>query len=82
MPVTTWAATRVGPELGELPGENDENRSAQRNQRVGPQSRQTLAPLPLEADDAAEQDGHDEIERVLLEGRINDQHEEPSAASG
>ena len=70
MPVTTWAATRVGLCIGELALEHDENRGAERDQCVGPQSREALAPLPLEADGAAKQNGDDQIKGVVPERGI------------
>ena len=51
--------------------EHDENRGAERDQRVGPQSGKALAPLPLEANGAAEQNGDDQVERVVPERGIN-----------
>lgn len=70
MPVTTCAATRVGLCISELALKHNENRGAEGDQCVGPQSCEALAPLPLEADRAAQEDGHDQIERVIAERRI------------
>jgi len=56
--------------IGELALEHDENRGAKRDQRVGPQSGEALAPLPLEANGAAKQDGDDQVERVVRERGI------------
>jgi hypothetical protein len=53
--------------IGELALKHDANRGTERDQRVGPQSREALAPLPLETDGATKHDGDDQIERVVLE---------------
>src|SRR5580704_1533230 len=42
-----------------------ENRGPERDQRIGPQARKTLAPLPLEANRRAEAGGDEEIKSGL-----------------
>jgi hypothetical protein len=46
-------------------GISHENRGPERDQRIGPQARETLAPLPLEADRCAEAGGDEEIQSGL-----------------
>lgn len=82
MPVTTCAATRVGLCIGELTFKDDKNRGAKRNQRIGPQSRQTLPPLAFEADDATQQEGHQQIDRVFLKCGIEHRHSETFCGLG
>jgi hypothetical protein len=46
-------------------GISHENRGPERDQRIGPQARETLAPLPLKADHCAEAGGDEEIQSGL-----------------
>ena len=68
MPDTTWAAIRVAPSASETARAiGDEDRRPERDQRIGPQAREMLAPLPFETDRRAEAGGDEEIEAGLGE---------------
>jgi len=61
--------------------ENDEGRGAERHQGIGPQARQAVAPLPLEADDGAQAERDGEIERRLFGGHRHHSLAEPAHPS-
>ena len=66
IPETTWAAIRVSPRaIRHDMGIGHENRGPERDQRIGSQARETLAPLPLEANRRAEAGGDEEIQSGL-----------------
>jgi hypothetical protein len=52
---------------GDESGEDNEGRRAESHQRIGTQARQTIAPLPFEADDCAEAQGNREIDGSLFD---------------
>ena len=60
--------------VGELALEDDEDRGAERNQRIRAQPGEPLAPLTFEADNPPEDESGDKIERVSLECGIIGQH--------
>jgi hypothetical protein len=66
IPETTWGGnTRVANAIRRDMGISHENRGPERDQRIGPQARETLAPLPLKADHCAEAGGDEEIQSGL-----------------
>lgn len=77
MPVTTCAATRVGLVSVNWLSNTTKIAAPSETSVVGPQSREALAPLPLEADGAAKQDGDDQIERVVPERGIEQEWHRP-----
>src|SRR5262249_19291589 len=62
--------------VAELACEDNKNCRAKPDQRVRPQPSETLAPLAFEANDAAEHNGHDQIECIVLKGWIKRRHHE------
>ena len=59
--------TRVACAIRRRMGIGHENRGPKRDQGIGPQARETLAPLPLEADRRAEAGGDEKIQSGMRE---------------
>ena len=73
MPDTTCAPTRaaLSPSPVEAP-EQDKRRRSERDERIGAQSGEALAPLPLEADRGPQANGGQEIDSGLEERQRHD----------
>ena len=56
------------------PGEHDKASRAQGHQRVGAQARHLLVPLPLETDNATEQQGEGQTQGGIAQARQVDMH--------
>ncbi len=83
MPETTCAAMRVSPgAVRHDMGIGHKNRGPERDQRVGSQAGEALAPLPLEADCRAEARGDEEIRSGLRELHGHEELREICGAGG
>jgi len=63
MPETTWAATRVGLTSPGTRGKHHEGGRTERDERIGPEPGQALAPLALKANGCSEQQPNHKVER-------------------